>query len=128
MGPQHRQHLGQPLGPVAEGQPPAVLQKPEAAGADVVQRAVRLVAGRGPGGVGALEAVGEIGRVAGTQVVGALPFPAGAQVGAEGHDVVKALLRHGLGQQSAGLGLQLQRCAGAAVAAVVPIQADDAAS
>ena len=39
--------MHQPLGPVAEREPPAIFQQPERAFADIVQRAVRLVAGSG---------------------------------------------------------------------------------
>ena len=122
------QHLGQPLGPVAEREPPAILQQPERALADIVQRAVRLVAGSGPGPVGGLLPCREIGRVAGAQVVAACAFPEGAQVGADGRDVLNALFGAGSGQQRAGFGLQLQPQAGAAVAPVVPFQAHDAAA
>ena len=130
MGPQHGQHLGQPLGPVAERQPPAVFQQAEPAGADIFQRAVGLVAGGGPGRVAALEARGKVGRVAGAEVKTALPLPVGAQVRADGGDVGKlwALRGHGFRQQGAGLRLQLQGRAGAPVAAVVPLQADNAAA
>ena len=120
--------LGQPLRPVAEREPPAILQQPERAFADIVQRAVRLMAGSGPGSVGGLLPCREIGRVAGTQVVAACAFPEGAQVGADGRDVLNALLGAGSGQQRAGFGLQLQPQAGAAVAPVVPFQAYDAAA
>ena len=44
----------------------------------------------------------------GTQVVAALAFPEGAQVGADGRDVLNALFGAGSGQQRAGFGLQLQ--------------------
>ena len=70
----------------------------------------------------------EIGRVAGAQVVAALALPEGAQVGADGRDVLNALFGAGGGQQRAGFGLQLQPQAGAAVALVVPFQAHDAAA
>ena len=46
--PQHSQHLGQTLGPMAEGKLSAVLQQAETAGADILEGAVRLVAGSGP--------------------------------------------------------------------------------
>ena len=51
VGPQHGQHLGQPLRPVAQRKAPAVLQKPERAGAHILQRAGVLVPGKGVGGV-----------------------------------------------------------------------------
>ena len=113
---------------MAEREPPAILQQPERAFADIVQRAVRLVAGSGPGPVGGLLPCREIGRVAGAQVVAALALPEGAQVGADGRDVLNALFGAGGGQQRAGFGLQLQPQAGAAVAPVVPFQAHDAAA
>jgi len=113
VGPQDRQHLGQPLGPVAEREPSAILQQPERAFADIIQRAVRLVAGSGPGPVGGLLPCREIGRVAGAQVVAACALPEGAQVGADGRDVLNALFGAGSGQQRAGFGLQFQPQAGA---------------
>lgn len=42
--PQHSQHLGQTLGPMAEGKLSAVLQQAETTGADILEGAVRLVA------------------------------------------------------------------------------------
>ena len=59
----------------------AVLQQAETAGADILEGAVRLVAGRGTARVGALRPGGKIGRVAGADIELALPFPEGAQVG-----------------------------------------------
>ena len=70
----------------------------------------------------------EIGRVAGAQVVAACALLEGAQVGADGRDVLNALFGAGSGQQRAGFGLQFQPQAGAAVAPVVPFQAHDAAA
>ena len=113
---------------MAQCEPPAVLEQAERAAADVFQCAVRLVAGRGAGGVAALEARCEIGRVACAQVKAALPFAEGAQVGAAGGDVVDVLGRQRLGEQGAGFRLQLDGCAGAAVAPVMPFQADVAAA
>ena len=78
VGPQYGQHLGQPFRPVAQREPPAVFEQAERAAADVFQGAVRLVAGRGAGGVAALEARREIGRVAGTQVVSCLLYTSDA--------------------------------------------------
>ena len=86
------------------------------------------MAGSGPGPVGGLLPCREIGRVAGAQVVAARALPEGAQVGADGRDVLNALFGAGGGQQRAGFGLQLQPQAGAAVAPVVPFQAYDAAA
>ena len=83
------------------------------------------MAGGGPGGVGAGGPGGEIGRVAGGQIVPAgllgarLPEP---QIGADRADVVQALVGGRLGQQGAGLGLDLQGQTGAPVALVVPLQ------
>ena len=42
--PQHSQHLGQALGPMAEGKLSAVFQQAETTGADILEGAVRLVA------------------------------------------------------------------------------------
>ena len=113
---------------MAQCESPAVFEQAERAAADVFQGAVRLVAGRGAGGVTALEARREIGRVAGAQIKAALPFAEGAQVGAAGGDVADVLGRQRLGEQGAGFRLQLDGCTGAAVAPVVPFQADDAAA
>ena len=126
--PQHRQHLGQPLGPVAERKPAAVLQQTEAAGADVLEGAVRLVAGRGPACLGALGSGGKIGRIAGADVELPLSLPERAQVGEVRRDVADALLCDGLLQERTGLGLQLDGGAGAAMPPVVPLEADDAAA
>ena len=41
--PQHSQHLGQALGPMAEGKLSAVFQQAETTGADILEGAVRLV-------------------------------------------------------------------------------------
>ena len=60
------------------------------------------MAGSGPGPVGGLFPCCEIGRVAGAQVVAALALPEGAQVGADGRDVLNALFGAGGGQQRAG--------------------------
>ena len=128
VGPQDRQHLGQPLGPVAERKPAAVLQQTEAAGADVLEGAVRLVAGRGPACLGALGPGGKIGRVAGADVELPLSLPERAQVGEVRRDVADALLCDGLLQERTGLGLQLDGGAGAAMPPVVPLEADDAAA
>ena len=87
MRPQHSQHLGQTLGPMAEGKLSA---------ADILEGAVRLVAGRGTARVGALRPGGKIGRVAGADIELALPFPEGAQVGEIGRDVPDALRGHSL--------------------------------
>ena len=67
---------------------------------------------------------------AGAEGKTALPLPVGAQVRADGSDVgkLRALRGHGFRQQGAGLRLQLQGRAGAPVAAVVPLQADNAAA
>ena len=128
VGPQHGQHLGQPLRPVAQRKAPAVLQKPERAGAHILQRAGVLVPGKGVGGVRTLGPVRKVRRIARAQVETALAFPPAAQVGAHRCDVVKALLGYSFGQQCAALGLQLQRGAGPAVAPVVPFQRHDAAA
>ena len=94
--PQHSQHLGQTLGPMAEGKLSAVFQQAETAGADILEGAVRLVAGRGTARVGALRPGGKIGRVAGADIELALPFPEGAQVGEIRGDVLDALRGHSL--------------------------------
>ena len=54
MRPQYSQHLGQALGPMAEGKLSAVFQQAETTGADILEGAVRLVAGRGTDCVRAL--------------------------------------------------------------------------
>ena len=94
--PQHSQHLGQTLGPMAEGKLSAVLQQAETAGADILEGAVRLVAGRSTARVGALRPGGKVGRVAGADIELALPFPEGAQVGEIRGDVLDALRGHSL--------------------------------
>ena len=131
MFAQSGQYLGQPLGTVAEGQFTAVPQQAERAGADVGQGAQALMAGGGPGGVGALGPAGKIRRVAGGQVIPAGLAGAGdpaAQVGADRADVPDVLVGRRPGQQFAGLGLDLQGQAGAAVALVVPFQRHHPAS
>ena len=63
---------------MAEGKLSAVLQQAETAGADILEGAVRLVAGRGTARVGALRPGSKVGRVAGADIELALPFPEGA--------------------------------------------------
>ena len=113
---------------MAERKPAAVLQQTEAAGADVLEGAVRLVAGRSPACLGALGPGGKIGRVAGADVELPLSLPERAQVGEVRRDVADALLCDGLLQERTGLGLQLDGGAGAAMPPVVPLEADDAAA
>ena len=125
---QHIQHFGQSLRPVAQCQPPAVLQQAERAGAHIVQCAGVLVPGKGVGCVLALGPIRKIGRIARTHVKTALALPEGAQVGAMGRDVADVLFGDSIGQQGAALGLQLQRGAGAAMPPVVPFQRHDAAA
>ena len=92
---------------MAEREPPAILQQPERAFADIVQRAVRLVAGSGPGPVGGLLPCCEIGRVAGAQVVAALALPEGAEVGADRRDVLNAPKKRNNSQKNSGISRQL---------------------
>ena len=114
--------------PVAQCQPPAVLQQAERAGTHIVQRAGVFVPGQRVGRILTLRPGGKIGRIARTHVKTALPLPEGAQVGAMGRDVADVLFGDSIGQQGAALGLELQRRTGAAVAAVVPLQRHDAAA
>ena len=123
--PEGGQHLGQPFGAVAEGQLAPVPQQPEGAVTDIRQGAAALVAGGGPGRVGAGRSGGEIGRVAGRQIVVPRLLRVGGpgpQIGADRADVADFLVGGRLGQQGAGLGLKLQGQTGAPVALVVPFQ------
>ena len=120
VGPQHIQHFGQPLRPVAQRKAPAVLQKAERTLAHIVQRAGVLVPGKGVGGVLALRPLGKIRGIARAHVKLPLVLPPCAQVGTGGGDVGELLLFHRCCQQGAALGLQFQRGAGAAVPGVVP--------
>ena len=81
---------------MAEGKLSAVLQQAETAGADILEGAVRLVAGRSTARVGVLRPGGKVGRVAGADIELALPFPEGAQVGEIRGDVLDALRGHSL--------------------------------
>ena len=101
VGAQHSQHLSQPLRAVTQRQPPAVLQKPEAAGTDILQSAGVFVPGKGVGGILALRPLGKIRGIARAHVKLPLVLPPCAQVGTDGGDVGELLLFHRCCQQSA---------------------------
>ena len=122
-GAQGAQHFHQLVGALAQHEPSAVPQGAAGALGHILGRAGHSVAGGGPHGVGALGACRKIRRVAGGKVVTPLLGSGGAkrpQVALHRGDMVNTVFRHSLHTQGAGVWVQFQRRAEAAVPGIVP--------